>query len=151
MPAVKYDYIVEEQKQNSPQKSRYQSMPVQKEDRQVRRSAKTVNEKVLALNFALVCLGGVIAVVFIAIYSLVAVSETKLANLHSEISDLNYENIDLENKLENVKSYYSVDTKVSSNASFEKAKNVIEVEQVDAKTVQHQEPLGNNLNTVTGF
>lgn len=151
MPAVRYNYNIEEQVQNLPQKARYKTVPIGDKRQQVRRAPKTVQEKVLALNFALVCLGGVVAIVFIAIYSLVALSETKLANLHSEISDLNYENIDLENKLENVKSYYSVDTKVSSNASFEKAKNVLEVEQVNVKTVQHQEPKGSSLNTVTGF
>lgn len=151
MPALKYDYNIEEQAQNLPKKAGYKSVPI-KDDRERKSvSQRSSKEKVLALNFALVCLGGAIAIVFIAVYSLVAVSETRLANLHSHISDLNYENIDLENKLENVKSYYSVDTKVSSNASFEKAKNVIEVEQVDAKMVPHQEHEGSNLNTVTGF
>ena len=149
MPALKYNYNIEEQIKTLPKKAKYKTVPIKKE--RVAKAPKTAQEKVLILNYALVCLGGVVAVVFIAIYSLVAVSETKLANLHSEISDLNYENIDLENKLENVKSYYSVDTKVSSNASFEKAKNVIEVEQVNAKTVQHQEHQGSSLNTVTGF
>ena len=151
MPALKYNYNIEEQIQNLPKRARYKTVPITEEDKRVKRAPKTVQEKVLALNFALVCLGGAVAIAFIAIYSLVALSETRLANLHSEISDLNYENIDLENKLENVKSYYSVDTKVSSNASFEKAKNVIEVEQVDPKAVPHQEPQGSNLNTVTGF
>lgn len=151
MPAVKYNYNIEEQVQQLPKRARYKTVPIGDNGKRVRRAPKNAQEKVLALNFALVCLGGIISIAFIAMYSLVSLSETRLANLHSEISDLNYENIDLENKLENVKSYYSVDTKVSSNASFEKAKNVIEVEQVDAKAVQHQEPKGSNLNTVTGF
>ncbi|MCR4881431.1 MAG: hypothetical protein K6A44_05705 [bacterium] len=151
MPAVKYNYNVEEQVQDLPKRAKYKTAPNRDNNQQVRRVPKTTQEKVLAFDFALVCLGAVVAFVFIVIYSFVATSETRLANLHSEISNLNYENIDLENKLENVKSYYSVDTKVSSNASFEKAKNVIEVEQIDAKTVEHQEPKGSNLNTVTGF
>ena len=149
MPALKYNYNIEEQLNTLPKKAKYKTVPITKEKNQVR--PKSNQEKILRLNYALVCFGGVVAIAFIAIYSMVALSETRLANLHSEISDLNYENIDLENKLENVKSYYSVDTKVSSNASFEKAKNVIEVEQVNAKTVQHQEPQGSTLNTVTGF
>ena len=152
MPVLKYNYTIEEQVKDLPKKAKYKTVPISdNKTRPETLSKKSSQEKILALNYALVCLGGVIALAFIGIYSLVALSETRLANLHSEISDLNYENIDLENKLENVKSYYSVDTKVSSNASFEKAKNVIEVEQVSAKTIQHEVPKGSNLNTVTGF
>lgn len=150
MPALKYDYNIEEQVKKAPKKTRYKSVPIAPKKSQ-NRKPKTQQEKILALNFVLLCFGAVIAIVFVTVYSAVAISETRLANLHSQISELNYENIDLENKLENVKSYYSVDTKVSSNASFEKAKNVIEVEQIDAKAVEHQEPKGSNLNTVTGF
>ena len=76
---------------------------------------------------------------------------TKLANLHTKISELNYENIELENKLENVKSYYSVDTKVSNTADFEKAKNVLEVNHVGIETTEHKKTKNSNLNTVTGF
>ncbi len=150
MPAIKYNYI-EEQIQELPKKAKYKSLPTHDKKQKVKRVPKTAQEKLIALNVVFVVLGAIVTCAFIAVYSLVAVSEAQLAQLHSEISDLNYDNIDLENKLENVKSYYSVDTKVSSNASFEKAKNVIEVEQVDAKTIQHQEPRGTNLNTVTGF
>ena len=108
-------------------------------------------EKVTKLNFTLLSFAGILTIVFIGIYSVVALSEAKLANLHSKISELNYENTDLENKLENVKSFYSVDNKVSSSDVFEKAKNVLEVNRVDAKMLPHTQPKTNNLNTVTGF
>ncbi len=150
MPAVKYNYI-EEQLQELPQKAKYKSLPIHGKNQKVRRAPKTAQEKLAVLNAVLVTMGAVVAIGFTIVYSLVALSETKLAQLHSEISDLNYENTDLENKLENIKSYYSVDTKVSSSALFDKAKNVIEVEQVDAKAIEHQTPRGTNLNTVTGF
>lgn len=150
MPAVKYNYI-EEQLQELPQKAKYKSLPIHGKNQKVRRAPKTAQEKLAVFNAVLVTMGAVVAIGFTIVYSLVALSETKLAQLHSEISDLNYENTDLENKLENIKSYYSVDTKVSSSALFDKAKNVIEVEQVDAKAIEHQTPRGTNLNTVTGF
>ena len=103
------------------------------------------------LNFALLSACGIFTIAFIAIYSIVALSETKIANLHSKIHELNYENIELENKLENVKSFYSVDTKVSNSADFEKAKNVLELNHVNVKTKEHYTPKNKNLNTVTGF
>ena len=151
MPALKYDYEVEEQ-ESKQRKKHYKTVPIKdKSDESRQRVKKSPKERVMILNFALLCIGGFFAITFVAIYSIVAVSETRLANLHSQISELNYENIELENKLENVKSYYSVDTKVSSNAAFEKAKNVLEVDQVDARIIEHNEPINSNLNTVTGF
>ena len=151
MPAVKYDYDnAAQQVQPIHKTGRYKSVPLREVEKPAKGQKKAI-DKNMALNVALLSLSVVLAVIFVCVYSVVAVSETKLANLHSQISDLNYENIELENKLENVKSYYSVDTKVSSTSSFEKAKNVLEVDRLDAKTIRHSEPKGNNLNTVTGF
>lgn len=150
MPAVKYNYI-EEQIQDLPKKGKYKSLPIHDKKTGVRRDTRKAPNKLLALNMVIVGMGAIVACAFIVVYSLVALSEAQLSKLHTEISDLNYENIDLENKLENVKSYYSVDTKVSSTNTFEKAKNVLEVEQVNVKAVPHEEPRGTNLNTVTGF
>ncbi len=150
MPAVKhsYDYIEEV---SEPKKRSYQAVPIKKTRPEKKPAQKTAADTAMAVNFALLIISGVLAVAFTIVYSFVALSETKLTKLHATISELNYENIDLENKLENVKSYYSVDTKVSSTADFDKAKNVLEVNHVDAKTVQHNDPVLNNLNTVTGF
>jgi len=151
MPAVKYSHnYTPIQEQEIPSKGRYQSVPIKKEheNKNVKKAPKN---KIAALNFALISIGCVLTVVFTVIYSIVALSETKLSNLHAQISELNYENIELENKLENVKSYYSVDTKVSSTADFDKAKNVIEVNHVNTKMKPHTEPKTSNLNTVTGF
>lgn len=151
MPLLKYDY---EEEHIKPIKKKLKTKQAPAKKTRVQTNARkklSPQERIAKLNFALLCLGGAITTLFIVLYSIVAVSETTLSNLHNDISDLNYENIELENKLENVKSYYSVDTKVSSNASFEKAKNVIEVNQIDAKTINHKLPQNSNLNTVTGF
>ena len=53
--------------------------------------------------------------------------------------------------MENIKSFYSVDTKVASSTTFEKAKKVLELNHLDAKEVYHALPNKNHLNTVTGF
>lgn len=154
MPAIKYSedykYAAEPQKELK-RKSSYKTVPIKKVNlTTTKKTKKNVEAKRNLINFTLVALTGVLTILFIAIYSVVALCETKVAALHSRISDLNYENTDLENKLENVKSFYSVDNKVSSTSDFEKAKKVIEVNRVDAKILPHELPK-NNLNTVTGF
>lgn len=156
MPAVKYSHSYqykEAVKEQKTRKSSYKTVPLKKEQpKQKTIPSKDLHkEKVTKLNFALLSVAGILTIIFIGIYSVVALSEAKLANLHSKISELNYENTDLENKLENVKSFYSVDNKVSSSDVFEKAKNVLEVNRVDAKMLPHSQPKTNNLNTVTGF
>ena len=152
MPAVKYSHNYEEQIQPQRKKNTYQSVPIKKELKNTKtHERKDVHQINTIINFTLLSIGGILTLAFIGIYSIVAISETNLANLHTQISELNYENIELENKLENVKSYYSVDTKVSASTDFDKAKNVIEVNKVDAKTPPHIAPKNDALNTVTGF
>ena len=150
MPAVKYSHNYEEILEQELPKSTYHSVPIKKEQ-QEKKAKPSAKNKVDAINFGLLSASCVLAIAFTSIYSIVALSETKLSNLHAQISELNYENIELENKLENVKSYYSVDTKVSSTADFDKAQNVLEVNHVNAKATPHITPKSSNLNTVTGF
>jgi len=149
MPAVRYSHNYTSLDDLQKEKS-YQTSPIKKEQntRKQKQKAKDIG---LTINFAMLSICSVLTIAFVSVYTIVSLSETKLANLHSKISEKNYENIELENKLENVKSYYSVDTKVSSTADFDKAKNVIEVNHMNAKQVQHNEPVANDLSTVTGF
>ena len=152
MPAVKYQ---EQYTQYAPQprrESQYKTSPIKKEVVKVKIDAKkSIAKNPTALNFVLLSVVTFLAICFVVVYSIVALCETKLTNLHTKISELNYENIELENKLENVKSFYSVDTKVSNSADFEKAKNVLELNHVNVKTKEHYTPKNKNLNTVTGF
>ena len=151
MPAVKYSHSYADiNEQSLPKKSNKVTSPVKKK-RPVQKTKISAKNKVDKLNFVLVSASCIFAMAFTAVYSIVALSETKLSNLHSQISELNYENIELENKLENVKSYYSVDTKVATSADFSKAKHVLEVNHVNAKITPHHKPKSNHLNTVTGF
>ena len=152
MPAVKYSHNYEQQIQPERKKDAYHSVPIKKDLQQKKVSRRKDARKINTIaNFVLLSFGGVMTIVFIFIYSIVAFSEAKYANLYAHINELNYENVELENKLENVKSYYSVDNKVSASTDFDKAKNVIEVNKVDAKTPPHIAPKNDTLNTVTGF
>lgn len=151
MPALKYAQQEIQEIQES-----YVTSPIKREVTKVkkeqRKPHKTREQLVLMLNTTFLILIGVFSVGFLIIYSLVAVKEDKLASLHSKINELNYENIELENKLENVKSYYSVDNKVAESNTLDKAKKVIEIDTLNQKEVIHHHPnLNNNLNTATGF
>ncbi len=152
MPAVKYSHNYEEKIQPQRKKNAYHSVPIKKEAQSTKTNkSKNINQVRNIINFTLLSFGSILTLVFIGIYSVVAVSEAKLTTLYTQVNNLNYKNIELENKLENVKSYYSVDNKVSASADFDKAKNIIEVNKVDAKTPAHKTPKNNALNTVTGF
>ena len=151
MPALKYAqqeiHEIEESYVTSPIKKE-----VTKVKKEQKKSHKTREQLVFMLNTAFLILIGVFSVGFIIVYSIVAVKEDRLASLHSKINELNYENIELENKLENVKSYYSVDNKVAETNTLDKAKKVIEINTLDQKTVVHHHPnVNNNLSTATGF
>ena len=151
MPALKYAqqeiHEIEESYVTSPIKKE-----VTKVKKEQKKSHKTKEQLVLMLNTAFLILIGIFSVGFLVIYSMVALKEDKLASLHSKINELNYENIELENKLENVKSYYSVDNKVAETNTLDKAKKVIEINTLDQKKVVHHHPnVNNNLSTATGF
>ncbi len=151
MPALKYAQQEIQEIEES-----YVTSPIKREvtkvNKEQKKPHKTREQLVLMLNAAFLILIGIFSVGFLVIYSLVAVKEDKLASLHSKINELNYENIELENKLENVKSYYSVDNKVAESNTLDKAKKVIEINTLNQKEVIHHHPnLNNNLSTATGF
>ncbi|MFA6988968.1 MAG: hypothetical protein WC197_02765 [Candidatus Gastranaerophilaceae bacterium] len=84
-------------------------------------------------------------------YSTVVAKENQISKFHKEISDLNYENIELENKLENVKSFYNVDDKISKTNLLDKPEKIIEVEKVDtqASTLAFNRNL--KINSALGY
>ncbi|MDD3594703.1 MAG: hypothetical protein PHX18_08780 [Candidatus Gastranaerophilales bacterium] len=109
------------------------------------------HKKATRLNMVLLSGISISAVAFLCVYSLVSLSENRLANLYTHISELNYENIELENKLENIKSFYSVENKVAANTTFDKAKKVIEVEMRDVKEKERVTFKNSSFNSAIGF
>ena len=95
MPAVKYSHnYADINEQKIPKKSNKVTSPAKKK-RPVQKTKTSAKNKVDKLNFVLVSTSCIFAIAFTAVYSIVALSETKLSNLHSQISELNYENIAL--------------------------------------------------------
>ena len=60
-------------------------------------------------------------------YYFVSCKEVQLNQISRETLELNYENEDLQNKLDSLQSYYNIDKAVSSTNILERAKQVVEV------------------------
>jgi len=70
-------------------------------------------------------------VLSMASYVLVITKETFVKRIHSKTASLLYENIDLQNKVDNLKSFYSIDNKVSKVNFLKKADKIIEIKDLD--------------------
>ena len=66
-----------------------------------------------------------------ASYMAVINKESVVKNIHSDTNKIYYENIELQNKVDSLKSFYSIDHKVSKIDFLKKADKVIEVDAVD--------------------
>ncbi len=65
-------------------------------------------------------------------YYFVTSSEITLNKYRKQVLALNYENVELQNKLDYLKSYYNVDKAMQKQHLLQKAKNVIEVKDSPA-------------------
>ena len=66
-----------------------------------------------------------------ASYMAVITKESLVKNIHADTNKIYYENIELQNKVDALKSFYSIDTKVSKIDFLKKADKVIEVKAVN--------------------
>lgn len=64
-------------------------------------------------------------------YYFVSCKEVQLNQISRETLELNYENEELQNKVDTLQSYYNIDKAVSKNNILERAKHVVEVNAVD--------------------
>ena len=91
---------------------------------------KTYEEMAISkINKSLCILLGVFLLFSLISYYFVTANEMTLNKLRKETITLNDENTDLQNKLDNLKSYYNVDKTIKSKNLLHKAKDVIEVQE----------------------
>ncbi len=57
--------------------------------------------------------------------------ESVVQNIHTKTNKIYYENIELQNKVDNLRSFYAIDNKVSKINFLKKADKVIEVKAVN--------------------
>ena len=64
-------------------------------------------------------------------YYFVSCKEVQLNQISRETLELNYENDELQNKVDSLQSYYNIDKAVSQTNILERAKQVVEVNAID--------------------
>lgn len=64
-------------------------------------------------------------------YYFVSCKEVQLNQISRETLELNYENEELQNKVDSLQSYYNIDKAVSKTNILERAKHVVEVDAAD--------------------
>ena len=88
-------------------------------------------------------------------YYFVMSNEIVLNDIRKDITLLNEENFDLQNKLDNLKSYYNVDKTMRQKNLVNKPQQVLEVNQtgnVDLSEIEKSSPIyDNNFNWALGF
>lgn len=80
------------------------------------------------------CLMSVVLGMAILSYYMVVEEERKLASLNKETTEIGLENVDIQSKIDKMKSFNEVETKVYQKASFlNKPKEVLEVKNLEPK------------------
>jgi len=94
-----------------------------------------------------------LVVLSMASYFAVVLRESVVKDLHVKTNKIYYENIDLQNNVDNLKSFYAIDNKVSQIDFLKKADKVIEVKAVNNIAPKKKNNINkHNLKQVpTGF
>ena len=78
-------------------------------------------------------------------YYFVSCKEVQLNQISRETLELNYENDELQNKVDSMQSYYNIDKAVSKSNILERAKHVVEVDAASLPNVNFK--IDKNRNT----
>ncbi len=81
-------------------------------------------------NFLYVVLG-ILVLFCLVCYYFVSCKEVQLNQISRATLELNYENEELQNKVDSLQSYYNIDKAVSKTNLLERAKHVVEVDAID--------------------
>ena len=84
-------------------------------------------------------------------YLVVITKESKIKELHSVTNKINYENIELQNKVDYLKSFYALDNKVQQIGFLKKADKVIEVNSQAKIPIKRDKRKKFEIKSVPGF
>lgn len=85
-------------------------------------------------------------------YCFVVSKQKYINNIHRETRTLNIENNDLQNKVDYLKSFYNVDSKITSYDYLVQPKQVIEVKESSVPNVLVKAtPSGSKINSMIGY
>lgn len=74
---------------------------------------------------------GLLVIFCLTCYYFVSCKEVQLNKISRETLELNYENEELQNKVDSLQSYYNIDKAVTKSNILERAKHVVEVNAID--------------------
>ena len=60
-------------------------------------------------------------------YSMVVAKEEVIISVHNDTNDLNFENVELQNKVDNARSFYNINDKIAKISFLQKADKILEV------------------------
>ena len=92
------------------------------------------------VNNFLYCILGILVVFCFIGYYFVSCKEVQLNQISRETLELNYENEELQNKLDSLQSYYNIDKAVSKANILERARQVVEVDAIDLPNLNLNSP-----------
>ena len=108
---------------------------------------KSYRELVIArVNTFLCALLGFLVMVCLVSYYFVTMGEVSLNQIRKETLALNYENEDLQNKLDNLQSYYNVDMAVAKSNILQRATKVVELSAAQIPNVNFENRDNNQKN-----
>jgi hypothetical protein len=84
-------------------------------------------------------------------YSVVAAKENTLAKIHSKTNDINFENIELQNKVDYARSFYNINNKVAGVNFLKKPDTIMEVKGSNVNPVIVEEKDKAEVKPVSGY
>ena len=92
---------------------------------------------------------GFLVLFCVVCYYFVSCKEVQLNQISRETLELNYENDELQNKVDSLQSYYNIDKAVSKTNILERAKHVVEVDAIALPDVNFNKKTGKKTIVVS--
>ena len=114
---------------------------------------KSYKELIIArVNNILYIVLGVLILFCLVCYYFVSCKEVQLNQISRTTLELNFENDELQNKVDSLQSYYNIDKAVSKTNILERAQKVVEVNAIDLPKVNFKKTLENkNQSIIVGY
>jgi len=110
---------------------------------------KSYKELVIArLNNFLYGVLALLVVSCFVFYYFVSCSEVELNKISRQTLELNYENEELQNKVDSLQSYYNIDKAVSQANILERAKQVVEVDAINVRNKNVSSKQGKSKDSI---
>lgn len=91
------------------------------------------------------------AVASMVSYSMVVAKENSLTSVHNSTNEINFENIELQNKVDYARSFYNINNKVARVNFLKKAETVLEVKSVSTAPIMEKNKENLEIQAVAGY